>query len=60
MMSPQFAVYRDGERLEDVIDRLAPSLSGEENREFDCAVQQAKQDGTLFVCEPFHCAVSQK
>ena len=56
-MGPQFAAYRFGERLEDVVSRLASVLSGEQRREFEIAVEQARSSRTLLVCEPFHCFV---
>jgi SAM-dependent methyltransferase len=60
MLGPQFATYSDGERLADVVDRLIavqPEGDAPLCRE---AVQQAKLSGTLFVAEPFHCAVATK
>jgi hypothetical protein len=60
MMGPQFAIYRDGERLADVLDRLIGVLSESEARLCRNAIQQAEMNGTLFVAEPFHCAVATK
>jgi hypothetical protein len=60
MLGPQFAIYRDGERLADVLDRLIGVLSDSEARLCRDAIQQAKMNGTLFVAEPFHCAVVRK
>jgi hypothetical protein len=59
-LGPQFAIYRDGERLADVIDRLIGVLSDSEARLCRDAIQEAKMNGTLFVAEPFHCAVVRK
>jgi SAM-dependent methyltransferase len=59
-LGPQFAIYRDGERLADVIDRLIGVLSDGEARLCRDAIQEAKMNGTLFVAEPFHCAVVRK
>ena len=56
-MGPQFAIYREGERLADVLDRLLAPLSNIEAEDCRDAIRQAKQDGTLLVAEPFHCAV---
>src|SRR5262245_1210808 len=60
MLGPQFAIYRDGERLADVLDRLIGVLSESEARLCRNAIQQAEMNGTLFVAEPFHCAVATK
>jgi SAM-dependent methyltransferase len=60
MLGPQFAIYRDGERLADVVDRLIGVQSEGDARLCREAVQQAKMSGTLFVAEPFHCAVATK
>src|SRR5262249_4619872 len=60
MLGPQFAIYRDGERLADVLDRLIGVLSESDARLCRDAIQQAKMNGTLFVAEPFHCAVVKK
>ena len=60
MLGPQFAIYRDGERLADVLDRLIGVLSESDARLCREAVQQAKMNGTLFVAEPFHCAIVRK
>jgi SAM-dependent methyltransferase len=60
MMGPQFALYRDGERLADVLDRLTGALSGNDAQLCRDAIQQAKMNGSLLVAEPFHCAVAKK
>ena len=60
MLGPQFAIYKDGERLDDVLDRLIGVLPESDARLCLEAVQQAKMNGTLFVAEPFHCAVVRK
>src|SRR5262249_49212874 len=60
MLGPQFAIYRDGERLADVLDRLIGVLSESDGQLCREAVQQAKMNGTLFVAEPFHCAIVRK
>jgi SAM-dependent methyltransferase len=60
MMGPQFAIYRDGERLADVLDRLVGVLSESDARPCRDAIEQAKIDGSLLVAEPFHCAVAKK
>ncbi len=59
-MGPQFATYRDGDRLDDVLDRLFAPFTGDDAGELDLAARRAKEAGTLFVSEPFHCAVSRK
>jgi hypothetical protein len=60
ILGPQFAIYSDGERLADVLDRLIGVLSESDARLCRDAIQQAKMNGTLFVAEPFHCAVVKK
>ena len=56
-MGPQFAVYRQGERLHDVLTRLMATLSGEEAKSCRDAIGLATNEGTLFVAEPFHCII---
>jgi SAM-dependent methyltransferase len=58
MMGPQFSVYRGGERLDDVLDRLTAALPEDEGRLCRAAIVQARADGVLFAAEPFHCAVA--
>jgi SAM-dependent methyltransferase len=60
MIGPQFAIYKEGERLDGVLDRLLTLLSKSDARICRDAVRQAKTDGTVFVAEPFHCAVGVK
>jgi SAM-dependent methyltransferase len=58
-MGPQFAAYRDGERLEDVLARLGSTLPQGERALFDRATERGRSHGTLMVCEPFHCLVGE-
>jgi hypothetical protein len=60
MIGPQFAIYKEGERLDGVLDRLLTLLSKSDARICRDAARQAKTDGTIFVAEPFHCAVGVK
>jgi SAM-dependent methyltransferase len=60
MMGPQFAVYRNGERLDDVLDRFAAALPEDEGRLCRAAIDQGGADGVLFAAEPFHCAVAKR
>ena len=60
MMGPQFAIYKEGERLNGVLDRLFSMLSKSDARICRDAARQAKTDGTVFVAEPFHSAVGVK
>lgn len=60
MWGPQFATYRDGERLADILHRLIGVLPESDAQLCRVAVQQAKSNGSLFVAEPFHCAVVKK
>lgn len=57
---PQFAIYREGARLDDVLDRLVAPLDTTEAKLCRDAIAQAHALGTLFVAEPFHCAVATK
>jgi SAM-dependent methyltransferase len=59
-MGPQFAIYKDGERLDSVLDRFLASLSKRDAKVCRDAAWQAKSDLTIFVAEPFHCAVGVK
>ena len=58
-MGPQFASYREGERLEDVLARLGSTLSGDDRDAFNRALEDGRSNGTLMVCEPFHCLVGE-
>ncbi len=60
MMGPQFAIYKDGERLDNLLDRLVGGLSDDDAQISRDAIHQAERDGTLFVAEPFHCAVARR
>jgi hypothetical protein len=57
---PQFAIYSEGERLADVLDRLLAALPESEARTCREAIDPATQDRILFAAEPFHCAVARK
>jgi len=62
-MFPQLAIFTassDGARLEDMHDRIVPTLSAEEAEEYRSAVAQAQADGSFFLAEVFHCAVGTK
>jgi SAM-dependent methyltransferase len=58
-MGPQFAAYRDGERLQDVLARLGSTLPQGDRAVFDQAAERGRSNGTLMVCEPFHCLVGE-
>ena len=58
-MGPQFAAYRDGKRLEDVLARLASMLDESEYGRFAQSVEADRANGSLLVCEPFHCLVGE-
>jgi ubiquinone/menaquinone biosynthesis C-methylase UbiE len=60
IMLPQWATYRDGERLQYLDDRIVSFLDPQEQREWREAVARAKGEGTFFICEPFHCAAGTK
>ena len=60
MMGPQFAIYKEGERLNSVLARRLALLPESDARNCRDAARQAKADGTVFVAEPFHCAVGVK
>ncbi|MFB3091800.1 MAG: methyltransferase domain-containing protein, partial [Dehalococcoidia bacterium] len=62
-MFPQLVVFTassDGARLEDMHDRILPTLNVEEAEEYRSAVAQAQADGSFFLAEVFHCAVGTK
>jgi SAM-dependent methyltransferase len=59
-VGPQFAVYAEGERLRDVLNRLISALTPEQQQACRNAVTEAESEGTLFVAEPFHCAIGEK
>jgi SAM-dependent methyltransferase len=56
-IGPQFAADRRGPRLQDVLPRLKSTLPEHERGLFQEAVDAGQKDGTLVVCEPFHCFV---
>ncbi len=55
---PQFAIYGESDRLDDVFDRLFAGVTAEERKICEAAVGRARAAGTLMVGEPFHCAVA--
>ena len=59
-IGPQFAIYDRGDRLESVLSRLSAPLSGPDASRVQEAVELARRAKTLFVAEPFHCAVAVK
>lgn len=60
LMGPLFAIYKDGERLDAVLERLRGMVLPSEVQLYRDAVRGASEDGTLFVGEPFHCFVGTK
>lgn len=58
-MGPQFAVYRNRERLEDVLARLGSTLEEREYEQFVQSVEAGQAEDTVLVCEPFHCVVGE-
>jgi SAM-dependent methyltransferase len=58
LTGPQFAVYRDGPRLDAVLDRLVSLLPPDDERLCRDAIRKSKPAGTLLAGEPFHCAVA--
>jgi ubiquinone/menaquinone biosynthesis C-methylase UbiE len=59
-MMPQWANHKDGERLQYLQDRIESLLSGAELTEWRHAVAEAREQGTFFISEPFHCAAGIK
>ena len=59
-MMPQWANHKDGERRQFMHDRIESLLSGAELSEWRAAMNQARDEGTFFIAEPFHCAVGIK
>ncbi len=62
-MFPQLAIFTtssDGDRLQDMQERVLPALSAAEVEEFRSSVAQAQADGSFFIAELFHCAVGTK
>jgi SAM-dependent methyltransferase len=59
-VGPRFAVYRQGERLDDVMSRLLATLSGEQLTICRDIAALAAREGTIFVAEPFHCFLGEK
>ncbi len=55
---PQFAIYGESERLDDVFERLFTGVTAAERKLCEAAVAEARAAGTLMVGEPFHCAVA--
>ncbi len=58
VMGPQFAIYTEGDRLDDVLDRLVAGLSDGEARKCREAIAATHSEGVLFVAEPHHCVVA--
>ncbi|MEE9146962.1 MAG: methyltransferase domain-containing protein [Candidatus Tectomicrobia bacterium] len=42
------------------LDRIEAALNDEDAQEWRAALSQAERDGTLFIAQPFHCAVGTK
>ncbi len=59
-MFPQFAIYSEGERLQAVLNRLLTPLPPNEVKTCREAIARADAEGTLFIAEPFHCAIGTK
>jgi hypothetical protein len=59
-MLPQWATFSDGERLQFEQERIVAMLEPEEVNEWREAIAQADAEGTLFIAQPFHCAVGTK
>jgi ubiquinone/menaquinone biosynthesis C-methylase UbiE len=59
-MLPQWASHKEGERLQYLHDRIESVLSGVELVEWRSAVSEAREQGTFFISEPFHCALGRK
>jgi len=59
-MFPQLATHTDRSRLQTMQERILPTLSPAEAREWRAAVAQARAEGTFFISELFHCAVGTK
>lgn len=57
---PQWASHQESERLQYMQERIAGVLSAAELVYWNEAVAQARADGSLFMTEPFHCAVGTK
>jgi ubiquinone/menaquinone biosynthesis C-methylase UbiE len=60
VIMPQWATYRDGERLQYLDDRIVSLLDAHEQREWQEAAARARGEGTFFISEPFHCAAGTK
>lgn len=59
-MLPQWATHKDGERRQFLHDRIESLLSGAELSEWRAALNHAREEGTFFISEPFHCALGTK
>lgn len=59
-MLPQWASHKNGERLDYLHDRTVSLLNPVEIREWRASLDRAKDEGTFFISEPFHCAVGKK
>jgi SAM-dependent methyltransferase len=59
-MFPQLATFDDRARWQTLQAGVLPTLSPAEVEEWRAAVAQAETEGTLFLTNPFHCAVGTK
>jgi ubiquinone/menaquinone biosynthesis C-methylase UbiE len=59
-MFPQLATFDDRSRWQTLQASVLPTLSPEEAEEWRTAVARAEAEGTLFMTNPFHCAVGTK
>jgi ubiquinone/menaquinone biosynthesis C-methylase UbiE len=59
-MFPQLATFDDRSRWQTLQASVLPTLSPEEVEQWRAAVVRAEAEGTLFMTNPFHCAVGTK
>ena len=59
-MFPQFAVYTDSARLQEMQDQIFSAFTLEEAAEWRAALAAAESERSFFIAEPFHCAVGTK
>lgn len=59
-LCPRYATIESGSRMETALARIRSLLSPEESQVWDAAVEDGRQEGSLFIAQPYYCAIGGK